>query len=367
MHTKNKKLEKLGNTTNNNQVSPGTTVEGGTTTGKSIVNLSDHTFQPNEIKVLSRGLNFCPNTKIVSIGLTAHTEEFIRQMSLQEFFQDVSSKPNETTNEPDLSTERSMGEQAKKESFWTPLEGHCPGLDRYAQAIRECVNARLISRTRMVVQNITQAQRNAICALKTNCNIVIKPADKGEAIVMQNRTDHCKEVYRQLNNQEHYRRLPADPIKEHTHQLNRPVKTFLIQSFRVPYALSSHLLTVIPHNDGIAATASVFNINNCQFQDAILQLICFILNHNIFSFDNQFFIQTHGTAKVTRFPPQDRHLSTSLYCKPMDNVTMLNFSSFHPKHIKIAIPYGQALCIHRTCSDEEERDGHLKVLKDALI
>eukprot|EP00061_Rhincodon_typus_P005471 g25019.t1 len=46
---------------------------------------------------------------------------------------------------------------------------------------------------------------------------------------------------------------------------------------------------------------------------------------------------------------------------------MLHFSSFHPKHIKEAIPYRQALHIHRICSDEEECDRYLKVLKDPLI
>eukprot|EP00061_Rhincodon_typus_P007778 g29804.t1 len=56
----------------------------------------------------------------------------------------------------------------------------------------------------------------------------------------------------------------------------------------------------------------------------------------------------------------DGHLCTSLYCKPMDNLMMLHSSSFHPKHIKTAIPYGQALRIYRICSDEEEQDGHLK-------
>eukprot|EP00061_Rhincodon_typus_P008734 g31604.t1 len=61
---------------------------------------------------------------------------------------------------------------------------------------------------------------------------------------------------------------------------------------------------------------------------------------------------------------KDRHLSTSLYRKPMDN---LHFSSFHLSHIKEAVPYRQALCIHRICSDKEESDGHLKMLKDALI
>eukprot|EP00061_Rhincodon_typus_P002833 g18594.t1 len=108
----------------------------------------------------------------------------------------------------------------------TPPEGCCPGLERFAQAIRECVNTRFISCSQKVVQNITQVQRNAIRALKTNRDIVIKPADKGGAIATQNRTDYCREAYRQLNNQEHYRHLPADPTKEQTHQLNRLVKIF---------------------------------------------------------------------------------------------------------------------------------------------
>eukprot|EP00061_Rhincodon_typus_P005578 g25265.t1 len=46
---------------------------------------------------------------------------------------------------------------------------------------------------------------------------------------------------------------------------------------------------------------------------------------------------------------------------------MLCFCSFHPKYIEEAIPYGQALHIHRNSSDEEQGVGHLKVLKDALI
>ncbi|XP_048472408.1 probable G-protein coupled receptor 139 [Rhincodon typus] len=42
-------------------------------------------------------------------------------------------------------------------------------------------------------------------------------------------------------------------------------------------------------------------------------------------------------------------------------------SAFHPQYIKEAIPYGHAQHIHRTCSDEEKRDRHLKVLKGSLI
>eukprot|EP00061_Rhincodon_typus_P010113 g34149.t1 len=45
-------------------------------------------------------------------------------------------------------------------------------------------------------------------------------------------------------------------------------------------------------------------MTNCQFPDTILQLIRFILNHNIYAFDNQFFIQINGTTTGTRFSPQ---------------------------------------------------------------
>eukprot|EP00061_Rhincodon_typus_P014574 g41666.t1 len=111
-------------------------------------------------------------------------------------------------------------------------------------------------------------------------------------------------------------------------------------------SLCSALCTSIPHDDGITATASVLNTNNCQFPEAILQPIRFILDHNIFTFDNQFFIQTHRAAMGTKFTLQDANIFrhkfeqdffATLYHKPMDNLMMLQFSSFHLKRIKEAI------------------------------
>eukprot|EP00061_Rhincodon_typus_P016356 g44534.t1 len=77
MHNKNKKLEKLGIPISSNQASPGTMVETGTTAGKCIVNLSDHTLQPDKIKALSRGLNFCPTTKMDPIDAILQLIRFI--------------------------------------------------------------------------------------------------------------------------------------------------------------------------------------------------------------------------------------------------------------------------------------------------
>ena len=52
--------------------------------------------------------------------------------------------------------------------------------------------------------------------LKKNNNIVIKPADKGGAIVIQDLTDYIREGERQLNKEEHYRKIdkPEEMKKE---------------------------------------------------------------------------------------------------------------------------------------------------------
>ncbi|XP_072414187.1 uncharacterized protein [Chiloscyllium punctatum] len=181
-------------------------------------------FQNIDLVTLSNGDIF-PNQPLTPIALLGNR---------------ASSDPNEPTDELEQSSQESVEEQPKKESTWTPLDGRCPGLFMYAQTVRKYVNARFISRPHKVEQDITHSQRNAIHTLKTNHNIVIKPADKGGAIVIQNRTDYCKEVYRQLNNQQHDRQLPADLTKEHTRELNALIRT-------LDPVLQSSLRTLIPH------------------------------------------------------------------------------------------------------------------------
>ena len=68
----------------------------------------------------------------------------------------------------------------------------------------------------------------------------------------------------------------------------------------------------------------------------------------------------------TRVHIRHGHLTTSLYRKPTDNPQMLHSTSFHPRHVKDAIPYGQALRISRICSDNKDRDRHLLELQNTL-
>ena len=53
--------------------------------------------------------------------------------------------------------------------------------------------------------------RTAIKILKQNKDIIIKPADKGAANVVMDKTDYVGEAERQLANQVHYKRL-EEPV-----------------------------------------------------------------------------------------------------------------------------------------------------------
>ena len=67
--------------------------------------------------------------------------------------------------------------------------------------------------------NLSKKERKAITTLSEDESIVIKPADKGGAIVILNTEDYIKECERQLTNTSHYKRLYHNPTKEFNQQI----------------------------------------------------------------------------------------------------------------------------------------------------
>uniref|UniRef100_A0A671VT22 Uncharacterized protein n=1 Tax=Sparus aurata TaxID=8175 RepID=A0A671VT22_SPAAU len=66
--------------------------------------------------------------------------------------------------------------------------------------------------------NITSEQRRALKSLIQLDHVVIKPADKGGQIVLQDRTNYLIEANRQLQDEKYYVPL-AQPMQPETHQL----------------------------------------------------------------------------------------------------------------------------------------------------
>ncbi|KAI5093842.1 hypothetical protein C0J45_15566, partial [Silurus meridionalis] len=56
-------------------------------------------------------------------------------------------------------------------------------------------------------RNLTIADKRALTQLQKNRNVIIKPADKGSAVVIMDRASYIQEAYRQLNQSCYYRKL----------------------------------------------------------------------------------------------------------------------------------------------------------------
>ena len=59
--------------------------------------------------------------------------------------------------------------------------------------------------------NLTKSERTSMKGLSEREDIIITKADKGGAVVIVDVKDYMKEVERQLNNTENYRKLQQDP------------------------------------------------------------------------------------------------------------------------------------------------------------
>ncbi len=75
-------------------------------------------------------------------------------------------------------------------------------------------------RLRHQTPNLTSSERAAIRTLQDNKDIVIKPADKGSAVVILDQHNYLHEGYRQLNNTSYYQRLSTPIYKETGRQIN---------------------------------------------------------------------------------------------------------------------------------------------------
>ena len=76
--------------------------------------------------------------------------------------------------------------------------------------------------------------------------------------------------------------------------------------------------------------------------------------HNSIKFD--LCSSTHSIAFLDTlvYIDNNRKLQTTLYTKPTDTHSYLHFHSAHPRHLKINLPFSQALRIRRICSEDNE-------------
>ena len=144
-----------------------------------------------EKSILGKGLNFVPLTKKTDeFTVKEDTEKFLRRVKLKAHFNDK----EQPSDEP----QRDEFESLKpKKSNWTPPDGQFTSVDLFVKKCRVDIQKLNFNKS-LKFSNLSKEEWTAHQNLKTRDDIVIKPADKGGAVVVWRTDLYKQEAFRQL-------------------------------------------------------------------------------------------------------------------------------------------------------------------------
>lgn len=155
----------------------------------NVLNLSDVQLGPHEESLLSKGLGFIPTTGLNFTNTKLGISKFINRLKIQNFFY----KSDHLTN-----TEHIKFDPFKLPSTWSPHDSLTPkAITDFQIQLNQFLDS--TPKNYKLRDNLTPEERDSLKKLKNNKNIIIKPADKGQGIVVLNTSDYILEANRQLN------------------------------------------------------------------------------------------------------------------------------------------------------------------------
>ena len=180
------------------------------------MNLSKHTLTPAQHTLLCRGLKFCPNPGEPDISTyQADLNNFhLRLKRYIHFSKPIRNEDDDIPQTP-IVIAPNPDEPFKHQKFKNPSDWVPPPIvqleffiSKNNLDLTEC-NLPKPSRN-----NISTEERQALKDLSNNKHIVIKPADKGGAVVILNREDYIEEGLRQLSDPNFYTQTPDDMTQQ---------------------------------------------------------------------------------------------------------------------------------------------------------
>ena len=158
-----------------------------------VLNLTNIELTAGEIEILLLGLSFTPLPRGDIYEFEKDIFQFTRKLRLCHFF---ANKPN-----PDESL-------LKTQSTWIPKRGKCVELENMVQPLEE-MNV-WYERAQDNIPHLRNDLKTLINRTKNN-ELIIKPADKGEIIVLQTIEDYKEMCLRHLDDEDFYRTVQEDP------------------------------------------------------------------------------------------------------------------------------------------------------------
>ena len=198
------------------------------TASRNIMNLSTTQLNPHQISALDKGLKFIPTPPgIPTHHINTSLHRLIRNLKLKSFFR---HRPN-PDYDPNIKTfeEKSDWIPSNKQVDSTTLEA----INELTQ-ITDQFLYNLSHNDHITVHdtpNLTKHEAEALKQLKSNPDIIIKPADKGSAIVILDKNAYTQEAHRQLSNQKYYRQLNHSVHLTNSQKIRNTLNTMLERKY----------------------------------------------------------------------------------------------------------------------------------------
>ena len=167
---------------------------------KTIINLSNKNLSTSTISTLAKGLNFIPSPKPTPYNQIYKSFLTYRKNMYNRYY--FRHTGNTTKHPLKLPTK-----------FTAPLPDNSK-LKEYISNVYHDLKTEYNANIQPAIPNISKQELHSIHKLKTGNDLIVKPADKGGAIVIWPEDSYLAEAYRQLNNPNHYQKVPHDPTSQ---------------------------------------------------------------------------------------------------------------------------------------------------------
>ncbi len=210
----------------------------------------DLTLSDSERSVLAKGLKFVPSPGSLDLfSVKTDTESFFRRLHLKAHFHNQTSIPQKDVFEA----------VNPKKSTWSPPEDQFGSLELFIRQCRHDIDTLPKFQPKRPI-NLTESELSALKSLHARNDIVIKPADKGGALVVRRADLYRDEAHRQLNDTDFYSRVDRDLTPTHQTTISNIIHTFITNG-DLPHT-AKNLISITPRTPVMYFLPKIHNPDN---------------------------------------------------------------------------------------------------------
>jgi len=171
-----------------------------------ITNLSNKTLTMTQCRILSLGLTYVPSRMTNRTMLSESISRFERSNRIKYFFR----------NQPQREQH-----PFRMKSTWEPPRAS-PEIETYLKRVNDTLNNLTLNNSR---PNLTNSERQTLNQLASDTSLVIKSADKGSGIVVEDRDKYIQAGLQHLSDTNIYEKIDSDPTIPLSLGINKFIET----------------------------------------------------------------------------------------------------------------------------------------------